>query len=90
MADKATDLVISYAVRYDGTVKDSYAPLQKALDDGYRVIDVFTNAASSGGASNSPGTVVVTVLLTSGKDSAYWRTSPRQGPTKAEAIPMSP
>lgn len=63
MADKALDLVISYAAHPNGNVQ-GYDPLQTALDDGYRVVDVFTNPIPPGGAGTILGYCSVTVVLT--------------------------
>jgi hypothetical protein len=67
---KAKDLVISYAISGAGKVANHDA-LQQALDDGYRVVDVFATPADSGGG-NGIGSVVVTVLLSlPGEGTAY-------------------
>ena len=68
MADKATDLVISYSVHYDGSVHGNES-LEKALAEGYRVVDVISTAATLGGESTGCGHCVVTVLLTDAKSS---------------------
>ena len=62
MADKANDLVISYTVDSQGNL-GNYEPLQNALESGYRVVDMFTDATGAGGHSNQIGSVTVTVLL---------------------------
>jgi len=71
MANKSVDLVISYIVNSGQVDARSYKPLQDALEEGYRVLDILPTAAMAGGSA-SFGTVVVTVLLTmTGQGSAY-------------------
>lgn len=73
---KPTDLVISYVVNSANVIAATYEPLKKALDEGYRVVDVFT-APSDGAAGAGHGMAVVTVLLTShAGTSAYCRIKP--------------
>ena len=62
MSSNATETVISYVVHPNGTLHH-YDELQKALDDGYRVVDVRPIAAMVGGGAAESGVVVVTVLL---------------------------
>ena len=78
MADKAKDLVISYAVQYGKIDETAYPQLQQALDNGYRVVDVIATPQTVGGGGGGYGPVIVTVLLSAaGTLSEYWRKSPR-------------
>jgi len=63
MADKATDLVVSYTVQSAGNCP-GYERLQEALNAGYRVVDLVATPISPGGGSTGFGAVSVTVLLT--------------------------
>jgi hypothetical protein len=79
MAEKPTDKVVSYVVAHNGIVSASYEPLEQALKEGYRVVDVFTTPVTPGGGSNVHGHCVVTVLLNAtGKDITYRNLSPRK------------
>jgi hypothetical protein len=73
MAEKATDLVMSYIVHPTGKV-ENHEGLQKALAEGYRVVDVFLTPMQVGGEGSNIGSVVVTVLLsTDHRGSGYRR-----------------
>jgi hypothetical protein len=68
MAEKAKDLVTSYSVITGGKLI-GHEELQKALEDGYRVVDVIPTPAATAGTSS--GAVVVTVVLSNGNGAVY-------------------
>jgi hypothetical protein len=63
MASKPTDLIITYFANSGNDSLEGYEPLKTALEDGYRVVDVFSTPSPTGGATVHLGTVVVTVVL---------------------------
>ena len=71
MADKSKDLVITYVVIINGGTPGS-DKVQKALDDGYRVLDIIATPVAVGGSSASPGFCAVTVLLTTDAKSSNY------------------
>ncbi len=73
--DKAHDLVISYCVAYNRVLEETHKPLQDALDNGYRVIDITSTPIPVGGAGSGISGAIVTVLLTDTRrtQSEYWR-----------------
>ena len=62
MADKATDVAISYVVPAD-SVASGLDLLQKAPGEGCRVVDLFLTSGTPGGPDSSSGHAVVTVLV---------------------------
>ena len=73
MAAQNPDLVMSCAAGTKGPLPASYGPVMQALKNGYRVVDVFTNSVSLGGASTDVGGVIVTVVLTRPNQKSYYR-----------------
>lgn len=72
MADaEQEDLVATYHVDVNGVVHESYAPVKKALESGYRVIDVIQTPTSPGGSSSFSGLIAVTVVMTKSNNNAY-------------------
>ena len=72
MADKK-NVVVTYVVSF-GQQSNSLVneDVQKAIDDGYRVIDVISTPGSAGGGSNPM--VAVTVVLDNTADARYnWK-----------------
>lgn len=65
-----TDAVVSYVVGAKGTTGE-YERLQDLLKKGYRVLDVRSDAAASGGSSSGSGFVAVTVVLTTAGRQVY-------------------
>lgn len=64
---RAKDLIVSYKVHHDGVHDEEYAALIKALGDGYRILEVFTDTMGDGPV------VVTAVLTTDYVGSAYQR-----------------
>lgn len=76
MADsskKPEDLVISYIVSTSGVDDASYGKVEAALSEGYRIANVIQSPMNAGGACNSIGWMLVTVVLIL---SGYSPTSP--------------
>ena len=65
-AQKPNDLVITYVAGFGGTQaqkNEDYIRLQKALEEGYRVVDFNVTPTGAGGASTTIGACLITVLL---------------------------
>ena len=72
MEKTPNDLIISYHA-YSGTDRNTqYAEVLEALNNDYRIVDVFTNTFNCG-SGTSLGPVVVTVVLTLDKENLVYR-----------------
>ena len=61
MADKPTDVAISYVVQAN-SVAAGLDLLQRAPGEGYRVVDLFMTSGAPSGADSASGHAIVTVL----------------------------